>query len=165
MDQHPLESKAQTESTLDRIQKRTVVRASPTRVWRALTQTEEFGTWFGAKLTGQFVPGSTVRGPISHKGYEHVTIEIQVERMDPERLLAFRWHPFAVDPAVDYASEPTTLVTFELAAHPEGTSLVVTESGFSQIPAGRRSLAFRMNDQGWGKQIENIARHLLQTPG
>lgn len=165
MEQNQIESKETTKTSTDCIQKKTLLRAPRARVWRALTRTEEFGTWFGARLTGQFLPGSTIRGPITIPGYEHLTMEVTVERVEPERLLSFRWHPFAIDPAVDYSSEPTTLVTFELTEIPEGTSLSVTESGFDQIPAGRRALAFRMNDQGWGAQMENIARYLAETKG
>src|SRR5215212_9126496 len=112
MEQNPLESKEITAISTDRIQKKTLLRAPRARVWRALTQAEEFGAWFGAKLAGQFVPGSSIRGPITTPGYEHLTMEITVERVEPERLLSFRWHPYAIDPAVDYASEPSTLVTF-----------------------------------------------------
>ena len=165
MNQNPIESKESTGASTDRIQKKTLLRAPRARVWRALTQAEEFGAWFGAKLTGQFLPGSTIRGSITHPGYEHLTMEVTIERVEPERLLSFRWHPYAIDPAVDYASEPRTLVTFELTEAPEGTSLTVTESGFDQIPAGRRALAFRMNDEGWGAQMENIARHLAEAKG
>ena len=165
MEQNTLESKKNTETSTDRIQKKTLLRAPRARVWRALTRAEEFGAWFGAKLTGQFVPGSTVRGSITHPGYEHLTMEVTIERVEPERLLSFRWHPYAIDPAVDYTSEPSTLVTFELTETPEGTSLTVTEAGFDQIPAGRRALAFRMNDQGWEGQMENIARYLAETRG
>lgn len=146
------------ETTPDRIHKNTVLRASRARVWRALTQAEEFGTWFGAKLTGQFVPGAKVRGPISTEGYQHLTMEITIESVEPERLLSFRWHPYAIDPAVNYDSEPSTLVTFELEDVAEGTHLTVTESGFARIPADRRALAFRMNDGGWAAQVQNLAR-------
>jgi uncharacterized protein YndB with AHSA1/START domain len=163
MEQNTHAPKENTEASTDRIQKKMLLRAPRARVWRALTQAAEFGTWFCAKLSGELVPGSTVRGPITLPGYEHLTMELTVERMEPERLFSFRWHPYAVDPAVDYSSEPTTLVTFELTETPEGTSLTVTESGFDKIPAGRRTLAFRMNDEGWGAQLENIARYLAET--
>lgn len=163
MEQSSLESREITGASTDRIQKKTLLRAPRARVWRALTRAEEFGTWFGARLTGQFLPGSTIRGSITTPGYEHLTMEVTIERVEPERLLSFRWHPYAIDPAVDYASEPSTLVTFELTETPEGTSLTVTESGFDQIPAGRRALAFRMNDGGWAAQMENVARYLAEA--
>jgi uncharacterized protein YndB with AHSA1/START domain len=144
----------------DRIEKRIELAATPERVWRALTSAREFGTWFGAKLEGDFAPGATVRGPITYTGYEHLTLEITIERMDERRLLSFRWHPHAVETGVDYSQEPTTLVEFRLEPSPAGTLLVVTESGFDRIPAGRRPKAFEMNSSGWAAQMANIARHV-----
>lgn len=147
-------------TTPDRIEKRIVLRAKPDRVWRALSNSREFGAWFGCDLRGEFVPGAIVRGPITHPGYQHLTMEIVIERMDSERLLAFRWHPFAVEPGVDYCLEPTTLVEFRLEPAADGTLLVVIESGFDGIPAGRRPRAFEMNSSGWAEQIRNIERFL-----
>ena len=151
--------KAAMATTTDRIEKQRVLRAAPARVWRALSDRREFGSWFGVELRDDFVPGATVRGTVRYQGKE-VALTMQIERMEPERLLAFRWHPFAVDPAVDYASEPPTLVELALAPAPEGTLLTVTESGFDQIPLARRAKAFEMNGHGWAAQLENIARHV-----
>lgn len=144
----------------DRIEKSIVLRAPRARVWRALTDAEEFGAWFRVKMHGPFVAGTTVRGNITYPGYEHVTMEIQIERMEPERLFTWRWHPYAIDPNVDYASEPTTLVEFRLDDADGGTRLTVTESGFDRIPAGRRAEAFRMNEGGWEEQLQNVSRHV-----
>ena len=144
----------------DRIERTIHLKAPRARVWRALTQAEEFGAWFRVKLDGPFAVGQRVTGRVTYPGYEHVTFEVSVERMEPETLFAYRWHPYAVDPAVDYSSEPTTLVEFRLADAPGGTQLSVVESGFERIPAGRRDEAFRMNSEGWGIQVENIARHV-----
>ena len=132
----------------DRIEKSILLRAPRSRVWRALIDTGEFGSWFGAKLSGKFEPGARVRGSITIPGFEHVTMELLVERVEPERTLAFRWHPYAVEPDVDYSAEPTTLVTFELSDAAEGTLLRATEAGFEQIPAARRAKAYEMNDDG-----------------
>lgn len=146
----------------DRIERNVVIKAPRERVWRALSNAEEFGTWFGADLKGQtFAPGQRVRGRITHPGYEHVYFDVVVERMEPPALLSYRWHPYAVDPAVDYASEPPTLVTFTLADAPgSGTLLTVVESGFDQVPQHRRMEAFRMNSMGWEAQMRNVARHV-----
>ena len=144
----------------DRIEKRILLRAPRSRVWRALTNAEEFGKWFRVKLEGAFVVGQLIRGRITHPGYEHVTMEVTVERMDDEHLFSFRWHPYAIDPKFDYSTEPTTLVEFRLEGEADGTSLTVVESGFDRIPATRRDEAFRMNSQGWAAQIENIRRHV-----
>jgi uncharacterized protein YndB with AHSA1/START domain len=144
----------------DRIEKRILLRASPARVWRALSNAGEFGTWFRADLRDDFVPGATVRGAITYPGYEHLVLEMTIEKMEPERLFSFRWHPHAVEPGVDYSSEPTTLVEFRLESAPEGTLLVVTESGFEHIPEARRFKALEMNAGGWEEQLRNIERHV-----
>lgn len=144
----------------DRIEKSIVLRAPRTRVWRAIASAEEFGTWFGVKLEGAFAPGARLKGRITNPGYEHLTMEITVEQVDPERLLSYRWHPNAVDQGVDYSEEPTTLVEFHLAEVPGGTQLTLVESGFDRIPLERRAEAFRMNDQGWAEQIKNIERYV-----
>jgi len=144
----------------DRIEKSIVLRAPRARVWRALTDAQEFGTWFRVKLEGPFSEGATVRGRITHPGYEHLTMEMQVERIEPERLFSYRWHPYAISPAVDYSAEPTTLVEFRLDDVPGGTRLTVVESGFERLPSGRRAEAFRMNEGGWAEQMGNIERHV-----
>src|SRR5262245_26631762 len=118
----------------DRIEKSIVLRAPRARVWRALASAEEFGIWFRVKLEGSFAPGARVRGQITYPGYEHVTMEMTIERMEPERLFSWRWHPHAVEPEVDYSGEPTTLVELRLEDVPGGTRLTLTESGFDRIP-------------------------------
>ncbi|MBP1773960.1 MAG: hypothetical protein H6P99_3123 [Holophagaceae bacterium] len=147
-------------SSTDRIEKRILLRAPQTRVWQALTDAGEFGTWFRVKLEGPFLPGRHTKGRITYPGYEHLTMDVVVETMAPESLFSFRWHPYAVDPGVDYRSEPTTLVEFRLEAVDEGTRLSVTESGFDQLPAHRRDEAYRMNDGGWAQQLVNVERHV-----
>lgn len=144
----------------DRIEKTILLRAPRARVWRALTNAEEFSAWFGVKLEGGFAVGKRIQAKVTYPGYEHVTMEVTVERMDDERLFAFRWHPYAIDPKIDYSTEPTTLVEFRLEEVADGTRLTVVESGFDQIPAERRAEAFRMNAQGWAEQMENIRRHV-----
>jgi len=149
----------QTTAT-DRIEKTAVLRAPRSRVWRALTNAEEFGTWFRARLTGTFAEGATLRGPITYPGYEHLTLEMQIERIEPERYLSYRWRPNAVEPDTDYSAEPTTLVEFTLEDVKDGTKLTIVESGFDQLPAARRDEAWRSNDGGWTEQMRNIARHV-----
>jgi uncharacterized protein YndB with AHSA1/START domain len=142
------------------IEKHIRLRAPRARVWRALTDAAEFGTWFGVKLDGSFEAGKSVRGRITHPGYEHIVFEMIIERMDAEVLFAYRWHPYAIEPAVDYSKEPTTLVEFKLEDAQGGTLLTLVESGFDRVPLHRRAEAFRMNDQGWTEQMENIRRHV-----
>jgi uncharacterized protein YndB with AHSA1/START domain len=146
----------------DRIEKSIQVRAPRSEVWRAIATAEEFGEWFGVKLEGAFAEGAQVSGRITTPGYDHLTFQIVIERIVPERLFSYRWHPYAIEPDTDYSSEPMTLVEFRLEGVPGGTRLTVTESGFDRIPPGRRAEAFRMNDQGWAEQVRNAERYVLE---
>ncbi len=148
----------------DAIEKRIVLRAPRSRVWKAILDKTEFGNWFGVKLgTGEFTAGETASGNITYPGYEHLLWTAEIVEVTPERRLSYRWHPYAIDPGVDYSSEPRTLVTFTLEDAPEGTQLTVVESGFDAIPAHRREEAFRMNEGGWTAQMQNIERHVTAT--
>jgi uncharacterized protein YndB with AHSA1/START domain len=147
----------------DRIEKRIELKADIVTVWRALTDHREFGQWFRVKLDGPFVPGEVARGHITYPGYENYKWEATVQKMEPERLFSFTWHPYAIDPAIDYTQEPVTLVEFRLERKNGGTLLVVTESGFDAIPKDRRFEAFRMNDNGWAIQMTNIEAHVAQA--
>jgi uncharacterized protein YndB with AHSA1/START domain len=144
----------------DRIEKRIELEAPVSRVWRALTDHREFGEWFRVELEEPFAPGEISRDRVTYPGCEHIKWEVTVHKMEPERLFSFRWHPYAIDPKIDYSAEPTTLVEFRLEPKDGGTILVVTESGFEAIPKDRRFEAFRMNDRGWTEQIKNIERHV-----
>jgi uncharacterized protein YndB with AHSA1/START domain len=156
---------------LDRIQKRILLRASRSRVWRALTDAKEFGAWFGMKLEGAFTPSALVRGAIvptkadpaiaeAQKPYEGLPVELTIDRMEPEQLFSFRWHPFAIEKGVDYSHEPTTLIVFELTDAEGGILLTVTESGFQRIPIERRVKAFAANEGGWGMVVSLLEKHL-----
>ena len=147
----------------DRITEKVLLRSPRARVWQALADSGEFGQWFGVKGLGAFTPGATVRGKVTEKGYEHVTWEATIERMEPGRLFYFRWHPYAVDPGVDYSGEPTTRVVFELEDAPNGTLLTVVETGFDGIPAARRAEAYEMHEQGWAAQMKSISEYLLKA--
>lgn len=151
-----------TPQSTDRIEKQILRHAPRPRVWRALTDAEEFGSWFGVKLEGRFVPGEQARGRITSPGHEHVTMEVGIEHMKAEESFSFRWHPYAVDPKVDYSNEPTALVEFRLLSVDGGTLLTVAESGFVQLPARRRDEAFRMNSGGGEHQLANIERHVAR---
>ena len=144
----------------DRVEKTIELKASVSRVWRALTDHDEFGTWFRVRLDGPFVPRQVSHGQITYPGCEHVRWEAVVQKMEPERLFPFTWHPYAIDPNEDYSNEPPTLVEFTLQSIPTGTLLRVVESGFDKIPSQRRLEAFRMNDRGWSQQMQNIAGHV-----
>ena len=147
----------------DRIEKRVELKAPVSRVWRALTDHREFGEWFRVKIDGPFVPGQVSLGHITYPGYEHLKWEAVVQKMDPERLFSFTWHPYAIDPKMDYSNEPQTLVEFRLEPTATGTLLFVTESGFDKIPSHRRDEAFRTNDGGWTQQMKNIETHVAKS--
>ena len=155
----------------DRIEKKILLRAPLSRVWRAVSDSTEFGTWFGVKFDGPFSPGASLRGVIvptavnaeiakAQKPYEGRPFEITIEQMEPGQIFSFRWHPFAIEPGVDYSSEATTLVVFALEQAADGVLLTVTESGFDRIPLERRAKAFAANEQGWGFVIMLIGDYL-----
>jgi uncharacterized protein YndB with AHSA1/START domain len=158
----------------DRIEKKVLLRAPGKRVWRALSNSTEFGSWFGMKFDGPFAPGASMRGVIvpttvnaevakAQKEYEGLPFEISIEQMEPERLFSFRWHPHAVERGVDYSGEPTTLIVFALEEVADGTVLTVTESGFDRIPLARRAKAFTANEQGWGMVVKLIEEYLVHA--
>jgi uncharacterized protein YndB with AHSA1/START domain len=148
----------------DRIERQIVVKAPRARVWRALTDADEFASWFLVDMKGHtFAPGGHVRGQVKYPGYEHLAFEVHVERMEPERLFSWRWHPGAVQ-ADDVKDEPMTLVVFELEDVPEGTLVKVTESGFDRLSLARRAKAFQENEGGWAEVTENLARHVAGHP-
>jgi uncharacterized protein YndB with AHSA1/START domain len=150
-------------TSTDRIERKVLLKAPRARVWRALSDAGEFGGWFGVDFKGKpFVAGKPLQGKITYPGYEHLTMEILIERMVPEQLLSWRWHPAAIDPKVDYSQEPTTLVVFELQDVDGGTMLTVVESGLDKIPLARRADVFRMNSSGWDEQMENIKKHVVK---
>lgn len=148
-------------SSTDRIEKDIVLAAPRAKVWRALTDATEFGTWFRVELEGPFVVGTTIRGHILTPGYEHLQMAVDVDTIDESRgYFAYRWHPCAIDPEVDYSTEPSTLVELTISEVPEGTRLTVVETGFDKLPAHRREEAFRMNSNGWSAQLGNIENHV-----
>jgi uncharacterized protein YndB with AHSA1/START domain len=147
----------------DRIEKQIELKAPRSRVWRALTDYREFSAWFRVNLESPFVPGQTSRGQITYPGYEHVQMEVVVQKMEPEHLFSYTWHPYAIEPGVDYSEETPTMVEFTLKEITGGTLLTVTESGFQKLPPSRRAEAFRMDSEGWSEQLENIARHVGET--
>jgi uncharacterized protein YndB with AHSA1/START domain len=155
----------------DRIEKKILLHAPLARIWRALSDATEFGTWFGLKLDGPFTPGAKVHGTLTptridaevgkaQKSHEGLAFEILIEQVEPQRLFSFRWHPFAIDPAVDYSTEPMTLVAFELEEVANGVLLTLTESGFDRIPLERRAKAFSANEGGWGRWVKVLDKYV-----
>jgi uncharacterized protein YndB with AHSA1/START domain len=164
MSSHSKEQIMTITSETDQIERSIVINAPRDRVWQAISDAEEFGTWFGANLKGlTFAPGQRTRGIIDSAmcGHDDCYFDVVIERIEPQDLLSFRWHPYAIDPTADYTQEQPTLVTFTLKDAPgNGTLLTVVESGFDNIPPARRLEAFRMNDRGWAYQLDNIANHV-----
>jgi uncharacterized protein YndB with AHSA1/START domain len=161
-------------TTSDTIEKKVLLHAPLSRVWRAISDSSEFGIWFGVTFEGPFVAGAPLRGAITGTKVDPEVAKLQepregkpfnilVEQMEPERLFSFRWHPYAIEPGMDYSSEPTTLVTFRLDETPEGVELTLTESGFDQIPLHRRAKTFAANEGGWDHQIALIAKYLANA--
>jgi uncharacterized protein YndB with AHSA1/START domain len=148
--------------TTDRIEKQIELRTAVSRVWRALTDYQEFGEWFGVKFEAPFVVGETARGRIMVPGYEHLMLEAVVQKIEPETLFSYSWHPYAIDTKVDYSKETPTLVEFRLEKTATGTLLRVSESGFDRIPSARRDEAFWKNEGGWEQQIKNIEKYVAQ---
>ena len=158
----------------DRIQKKILLHAPLKRIWNALADSKEFGTWFGMKFDAPFTPGAHMRGTIvptkvnadvakAQQKYEGMPVEITIEKMEPERLFSFRWHPYAIEQDVDYSVEPATLIEFVLQETKDGVMLTVTESGFDQIPLARRVKAFTANEQGWGMALKLIEEYLVRA--
>ena len=165
-------------NSTDRIEKQVLLRAPRERVWRAVSDAQQFGSWFGVQFDAPFVAGAQLIGRITptkvdaeiakaQEPHAGKAFEWSVERVEPMRLISFRWHPFAVEPGFDYSQEPTTLVTFELEEEPDGTKLTISESGFDRIPLERRLKAFAANEQGWEAQSQLIAKYLAgaASPG
>jgi uncharacterized protein YndB with AHSA1/START domain len=150
--------------TPDRIEKSIELRAPVSRVWRALTEHAEFSAWFRVKLEEPFRVGEESHGPILYPGYEHLIWRAVIQQIDPEQFFAFTWHPYAVDPKVDYSEETPTLVEFRLEPAAAGTRLSLTESGFTDLPDDRRDEAFHRNDDGWTQQMKNLEEYLAQNP-
>ncbi len=146
------------------IEKHIELKAPVSCVWRALTDYRQFGQWFRVHLEGPFLAGKSTGGFITWPGYEHLRMDVVVQKIEPETHFSFTWHPYGIDPKVDYSQETPTLVVFTLAPTPTGTSLTIVESGFENLPPARLADAFRMNDQGWSQQLSNIEIYVAQTP-
>jgi uncharacterized protein YndB with AHSA1/START domain len=155
----------------DRIEKEVVLRAPLERVWRAISDADEFGQWFGVRFDAPFVPGASVTGVITpttvdeevakaQEPYAGQSDTWQIIAVEPKRRLAFRWHPYAVESGTDYSQEPTTLVEFTLDETADGVLLRIVESGFDAIPAERRAAAFEANSEGWAAQTELVRKYL-----
>ncbi|HEY3813834.1 MAG TPA: SRPBCC family protein [Caulobacteraceae bacterium] len=144
----------------DRIEKTIDIDAPVDRVWRAITDHEAFGQWFGVKLEQPFTAGGDSSGHITYPGYEHIRWHAKVVAVERPRLFSFTWHPYAIDPNVDYSGETPTLVEFRLEPKGQGTHLTVVETGFDKIPPHRQPDALRMNDSGWAQQVVNVKRHV-----
>jgi uncharacterized protein YndB with AHSA1/START domain len=156
-----------------KIEKRVLLRAPLDRVWRAVTDAEEFGRWFGVRFDGPFVVGKAVTATITptsvdpevakrQEPHAGVTSTWQIVAMEPRRRFAYRWHPCPgePDPEGGQNAEPTTLVEFTLSETQGGVLLTITESGFENIPQARRSSSFEANAEGWAIQTDLVRRYL-----
>lgn len=155
----------------DRIEKRIVLRSPRERVWSAISEAKQFGSWFGVEFDGEFAAGTRLTGRIVptkvdpevaklQQPYIGFPFELHIERIEPMSLFSFRWHPSAVDRNTDYSAKPMTLVEFRLEEVAQGTLLTITESGFDHIPLERRAKAFTSNEGGWKHQLKLIEKYL-----
>src|SRR4051794_33542759 len=149
-----------TTTTTDRIEKKTLLRAPRSRVWRAIADADEFGAWFQVKFQAPFAMGLQMKGLMTMPGHEGVHCDFVVAAMEPERLFSFHWHPDSMDSSVDYSKEESTLVEFRLEDATEGTLLTVTESGFDKLPLERRAKAFSGNTEGWEFQLKALEAYV-----
>jgi uncharacterized protein YndB with AHSA1/START domain len=148
-------------TSTDRIERKVLLRAARSRVWRALADAAEFGRWFGVDFTGQsFAEGRHLKAKVTQPGWDHLSMDVWIERIVPERHLSWRWHPGAIEATPAMPMEETTLVEFELQDAEGGTLLTVVESGFERVPPSRRLQVFRENTAGWDEQVRNIERHV-----
>jgi uncharacterized protein YndB with AHSA1/START domain len=157
----------------ERIVKNVIIRAPRERVWKALTDSQEFGRWFGAQFDGPFVAGRSVRGRIapsevatpeeiaSHP-YLGKPMVFQIERIEPPHRFSYRWQPLEGRDNPETFNGPSTLVEFTLDETNEGTRLTVTESGFSSIPTARRKSAYESHEGGWSVQVQRVRVHIEQ---
>ena len=164
-----------TSTVPDKIEKQVLLRAPLARVWSAITDSKQFGSWFGVKFNGPFKAGTRIVGAIApttvdptiaemQKPYEGIPFDITIDRIEPQQLFSFRWHPYGVDANIDYSKEETTLVEFTLKEVPGGVMLKVVESGFDKVPLSRRAEAFKANEGGWAAQMTLIEKYLAKTP-
>jgi uncharacterized protein YndB with AHSA1/START domain len=158
-------------SNSDRFEKKVLLRAPRERVWRAISDSNQFGSWFGVQFDVPFIANTRIIGKLvptkvdaevakTQQAYEGYSFEFFIDRIEPMQLFSFRWHPYAVDRAFDYSKEPTTLVVFELEEVADGTMLTISESGFDRIPLERRATAFARNDEGWTAQATLIEKFI-----
>ncbi len=159
----------------DRIEKTILLRAPLARVWRAISESAQFGEWFGMRFDGPFAAGKVMKGKMTpttvdpevaklQSKFDGFPFEITIDRIEPERLFSFRWHPFAIEPGVDYSDEPTTRIEFTLSETKDGVLLNVTETGFDRIPLARRAKAFAANEGGWKMVVTLVEKYMAQTP-
>ncbi|MDP3506639.1 MAG: SRPBCC family protein [Candidatus Melainabacteria bacterium] len=147
----------------DKIVKTIELKAPIARVWRALSDYKEFGQWFCLDIKEPFTVGQPIKATLTYPGYEGLLWEVHIKKIQPEQLFSFTWHPAAIDPKVDYSVEEPTLVEFKLEQKDYGTLLTLTESGFDKLPEYRRFEAFRMNDDGWAEQLQNIENYVAKN--
>jgi uncharacterized protein YndB with AHSA1/START domain len=155
----------------DQIEREVVLRAPLERVWRAISDADEFGLWFGVRFDEPFVAGTSVTGVITPTTVDEDVARAQaphagksdtwqIVSVEPQRRLAFRWHPYAVESGTEYSQDPTTLVEFTLTETNDGVLLRIVESGFDNIPTERRASALEQNAEGWAAQTELVRKYL-----
>ena len=143
----------------DIIERDITLKAPIDRVWAAITDYREFGTWFRVVLDGPFALGLVTTGKIAEPGYEGLGFWAVTVEMAPWRF-GFDW---PADPAMtpdQRGPGKTTRVTFDLTEVADGTRVVIRESGFAALPGDLGPQKLRDNDRGWVIQAERIKAHV-----
>jgi uncharacterized protein YndB with AHSA1/START domain len=154
----------QTSQTPSQVNRSTIIRAPRSKVWKALTELDQFCKWFSVARVdprAQFQPGVTARLISTHegpcKGFEFA---MDVVDIVPETLFAWQWHPGAPIAGEDLSAEPKTRVEFRLEDAEGGTRVTITESGFDALFAHRRASAYQDNEGGWKIQMLALEQYV-----
>jgi uncharacterized protein YndB with AHSA1/START domain len=146
-----------------RIDRSITIKASPERVWRALTTPAELSAWFKVQIEGELAPNTEVWMTSTHAGYEGQRFHVRIVELSPPHRLVWQWHPGEVDPNVDYSREPRTTVTFALEPVAGGTKVNLSETGFDAIALARRAKVFADNSQGWAEVLGWLQQYAEQA--
>ena len=156
-------------ASTDRIERKILLKAPRSRVWRALSNAEEFGDWFGVDAEGQDLRRRPARAGADHLSRlraRHLRRAGRTHGAGALAVLALASVP-PIDPDVDYSKEPTTLVEFELKEVEGGTLLTRRRIRLRQDPAGAPPGGVPHEQRRLGRADEEhreACRHALARP-
>lgn len=111
------------------------------RVWRAVSDPDEMGRWFPARVTSDMRPGGAMSFEFEDPDAPPTTGE--VTELDPPRLLEFKWGD--------------ELLRFELGPEGEGSRLVFIHFISEREQAARDAA-------GWDMCLRELGRHVAGEP-